>query len=73
MVDHQIRHSGWGTILAQADRNLNETIFKSSNAQGLPKGGGGGRGMLKLRIDRRIKLAGSPGSIKFQTDFRHFD
>ena len=35
---------GWGTILAQTDGNLNKTIFKSSNVQGLPKGGGGGLG-----------------------------
>ena len=32
--------------------NLNDPIFKSSNARALP--GGGGRGMLKFRVDRRI-------------------
>ena len=30
------------TILAQGGGNLNDPIFKSSNAQGLPRGGGGG-------------------------------
>ena len=32
--------------------NLNKPIFKSSNARGLPGGGG----MLNFRIDRRITL-----------------
>ena len=39
-------------ILAQGGGNLNNSIFKSSNARGLPGGGGG---MLMFRIDRRIK------------------
>ena len=38
------------TILARGGGNLNDPIFKSSNAQGLPGGGG----MLKFRVDRRI-------------------
>ena len=40
------------TILARGGGNLNDPIFKSSNARGLPGGGGGG--MLKFRVDRRI-------------------
>ena len=36
-------------ILAQGGGNLNNSIFKSSNARGLPGGG-----MLMFRIDRRI-------------------
>ena len=43
------------TSLAIGGGNLNNPIFKSSNARGLPRGGGGG-GMLKFRVDRRIKL-----------------
>ena len=39
------------TILARGGGNLNDPIFKSSNARGLPGGGGG---MLKFRVDRRI-------------------
>ena len=38
-------------ILSQGGGNLNNSIFKSSNARGLP---GGGWGMLMFRIDRRI-------------------
>ena len=38
------------TILARGGANLNDPIFKSSNARGLPGGGG----MLKFRVDRRI-------------------
>ena len=41
------------TILAGGGGNLNDPIFKSSNARGLPGGGGGG-GVLKFRVDRRI-------------------
>ena len=37
------------TILARGGRNLNDPIFKSSNARA--KGGGG---MLKFRVDWRI-------------------
>ena len=37
------------TILARGGGNLNDPIFKSSNARGLPGGG-----MLKFRFDRRI-------------------
>ena len=40
------------TILAIGGGNLNDPIFKSSNARDLPGGGGGG--MLKFRVDRRI-------------------
>ena len=39
------------TILAIGGGNLNDPIFKSSNARGLPGGG-----MLKFRVDRRISL-----------------
>ena len=43
------------TILAQGGGNLNDPIFRSSNAQGLPrKAGGGGGGMLKFPFDRRL-------------------
>ena len=35
--------------------NLNVPILKSSNARDLP-GGGGGEGMLKFRVCRRINL-----------------
>ena len=38
------------TILALGGGNLNDPIFKSSNARA--RGGGGG--MLKFRVDRRI-------------------
>ena len=38
------------TILARAGGNLNDPIFKSSNARSLP----GGEGMLKFRVDRRM-------------------
>ena len=38
------------TILARGRGNLNDPIFKSSNAWGLL-----GRGMLKFRVDQRIK------------------
>ena len=41
------------TILAIGGGNLNDPIFKSSNARDFPGGGGGG-GMLKFRVDRRI-------------------
>ena len=37
--------------LAQGDGDLNDPIFKSSNAR---KGRGGGAVMLKFRVDRRI-------------------
>ena len=40
------------TILAQGGGNLNEPVFKSSNARALPGGGGGG--MLKFPVDRRV-------------------
>ena len=40
------------TILAQGGGTLNDPIFESSNARGLPRTGGGG--MLKFRVDRRI-------------------
>ena len=40
------------TILARGGGNLNDPIFKSSNARGLPGGG-----MLKFRVDRRIRLS----------------
>ena len=38
------------TLLARGGGNLNDPICKSSNARGLPGGGG----MLKFRVDRRI-------------------
>ena len=41
------------TILARGGGNLNDTIFKSSNAWER-EGGGGGSGMLKFRVDRRL-------------------
>ena len=37
------------TILARGGGNLNDPIFKSSNARAL---GGGGGGVLKFRVDR---------------------
>ena len=40
------------TILAIEGGNLNDPFFKSSNARGLPGGGGG---MLKFRVDRRMR------------------
>ena len=46
--DHRVGHLN--TILARGGGNLNNPIFKSSNARGLP---GGGR-MLKFRLDRYI-------------------
>ena len=39
------------SILARGGGNLNDPIFKSSNSRALPGGGGG---MLKFRVDRRI-------------------
>ena len=42
------------TILAIGGGNLNDPIFKSSNARGLPGGGG----MLKFRVDRHIMRNG---------------
>ena len=39
------------TILAPKDANMNEPFFKSSYVL---RGGRGGKGMLKLQIDRRI-------------------
>ena len=41
------------TTLARGGGNLNDPIFKSSNARGLPEGG-----MLKFRVDRRIIVIG---------------
>ena len=38
------------TILARGGGNLNDPIFKSSNARGLPGGGGGAGVMLKFRL-----------------------
>ena len=38
-------------ILAQEGGNFNKSIFESSNARGIARGGGG---MLMFRIDRRI-------------------
>ena len=46
--DNKVGHLN--TILARGGGNLNDPIFKSSNARGLPGGGG----MLKFRVDRRI-------------------
>ena len=45
--DNKVGHLN--TILARGGGNLNDPIFKSSNARGLPGGGG----MLKFRVDRR--------------------
>ena len=42
------------TILARGGGNLNDPIFKSSNARGLPGVYPGGGGMLKFRFDRCI-------------------
>ena len=43
------------TILARGDGNLNDPIFKSSNAWALSgEGRGRGGGMLKFRVDRHI-------------------
>ena len=42
------------TILARGGGNLNDPIFKSSYARGLPNRGGGGGEMLKFRVDWRI-------------------
>ena len=57
------------TILAQGGGNLNDPIFKSSNARGLPGGGGGG--MLKFRVDRRIMTCHFPAFLprKFTKTF----
>ena len=45
-------HRGYlNTILARGSGNLNDPIFKSSNARALPLEGG----MLKFRVDRRNK------------------
>ena len=45
------------TILARGGGNLNDPIFKSSNACGLPpERGRGGGGVLKFRVDRCITL-----------------
>ena len=50
------------TILARRDRNLNDSILKSSNARALPRGKGeGGGGMLKFRVDRRMRQTAHSG------------
>ena len=36
------------TILARRDRNLNDSILKSSNARALPRGRGGGGGDVEV-------------------------
>ena len=41
------------TTLARGGGNLNDPIFKSSNARALPKGFGG---MLRFPVDRRIRV-----------------
>ena len=46
--DHRVGHLN--TIFARGGGNLNNPIFKSSNARGFPGGGG----MLKFRLDRYI-------------------
>ena len=51
------------TILAIGGGNLNDPIFKSSNARGLPGVGGGG-GVLKFRVDRRISNVFSRAPLK---------
>ena len=51
------------TTLARGGGNLNDPIFKSSNARGLPGGGE----MLKFRVDRRISANhASSNSAQFQ-------
>ena len=47
--DHRVGHLN--PILARGGGNLNDPIFKSSNARGLPWGKGGGGWMLKFRVD----------------------
>ena len=47
--DNKVGHLN--TILAIGGGDLNDPIFKSSNARGLPGGG-----MLKFRVDRRIRI-----------------
>ena len=49
--DDRVGH--FNTILSRGGGDLNDSIFKSSNARGLPWGGGGGE--LKFRFDRRIR------------------
>ena len=44
------------TILVREGRNLNDPIFKSSNARASPEGGG--EELLKFRVDRRIRSTG---------------
>lgn len=46
--DTRVRHLN--NILTRGRGNLNDPIFKSSNARGLPGGGG----MLKFGVDRRV-------------------
>ena len=47
-----VRVEHLNTILARGGENLNDPIFKSSNARALPGAGGGG--MLKFRVDQCI-------------------
>ena len=49
--DERVGHLN--TILAHGGGNLNDSIFKSSNAGALLEEEGGG-GMLKFRVDQRI-------------------
>ena len=42
-------------VLAQGGGNLNNSIFKSSNARGIARMGGGG--MLMFQIDRRVMFS----------------
>ena len=53
------------TSLAIGGGNLNNPIFKSSNARGLPGGGG----MLKFRVDRRIILMQAFNSLVYILHF----
>ena len=74
--DHRVGHLN--TILAQGGGNVNDPIFKSSNARALPRegAGGGGGGKMKFRVDRRIKtgkglvpkerICGPTSSTKFE-------
>ena len=48
------------TILARGGGNLNYPIFKNSECPGFARGGGGGMGMLRFRVDRRIMLMRQP-------------
>ena len=58
--DERVGHLN--TILARGGGNLNDPIFKSSNARALTGWGGGG-GVLEFRVDRRITAVAHKGHI----------